>query len=486
MLEMSVEIESLPSNIVAIIPTAQTESFFVTKPRRGSDTWMEVLEQVRTKLSWEKLNVTMAIKTYEEFNRQRTKGDVAVLIGFNESDPAVDVGQLRSQLSAFRSVAAFECSEGISRCQNFGDFDPFSLWKGLEQFFDDNIDKTSPRRKARLAYEVSEESWSRRSSDDILFLIEVLVDTFSKPIKSVQSVTSTEATGLTELSCMCGNCANEMINCFKNPTCRKALACLNKCRGNDQVCAYRCITSHETQDFENFARCILQRNNCMKNSASIPQTPNPAPLSTFRGQPLTHEVALQIFEGHLAPRPRDASLLSEEQPFEFRPQSWMVVCGQNPAYDYFSCQHQIFYKDANSSNVVWYDPVFKVVTLAGEEVWRRRHYRVRKAQLPGQFYFSVLDNGVMSNEFWRILDCADDLSWGVFYYAGAASAAGTNYRGALIVSPDGKWPTMTDDTYARIESALGRGGIKLWEMFEVSNTDCGAGCAAGPPPLGYL
>jgi hypothetical protein len=23
----------------------------------------------------------------------------------------------------------------------------------------------------------------------------------------------------------------------------------------------------------------------------------------------------------------------------------------------------------------------------------------------------VLDNGVVSNEFWRILDCADDLSW---------------------------------------------------------------------------
>jgi hypothetical protein len=281
---------------------------------------------------------------------------------------------------------------------------------------------------------------------------------------------------------MCNNCGDEMVNCFKNPTCRKALDCLNKCRGNDQVCAYRCITSYETQEFENFARCILQRHNCMQNSAVIPKTPDPAPLATFRGEALTFETAQKIFEGHVAPRPGDVSLLDVSQ--GFLPQSWMVVCGQNPAYDYFSCQHQIFYRDANKSSVVWYDPVFKVVTLDGVEVWRRRHYRVRRAKVPGQFYFSVLDNGVMSNEFWRILDCAEDLSWGVFYYAGAASAAGTNYRGALIVSPDGKWPIMTKEVYERIELALARGGIKMWEMFEVSNSNCN-NCAAGPPPLGY-
>jgi hypothetical protein len=43
----------------------------------------------------------------------------------------------------------------------------------------------------------------------------------------------------------------------------------------------------------------------------------------------------------------------------------------------------------------------QVTTLGGSKVWRRRHYRVRRAQVPGTFYFSVLDNGVTSNEFWR-------------------------------------------------------------------------------------
>ena len=45
---------------------------------------------------------------------------------------------------------------------------------------------------------------------------------------------------------------------------------------------------------------------------------------------------------------------------------------------------------------MWYDPIFKVKTLDGKEVWRRRHYRVRRAEVPGTFNYSVLDNGVTS------------------------------------------------------------------------------------------
>ena len=43
----------------------------------------------------------------------------------------------------------------------------------------------------------------------------------------------------------------------------------------------------------------------------------------------------------------------------------------------------------------------QVKTLDGRLVWRRRHYRVRRAKQPGTFNFSVLDNGVISKEFWR-------------------------------------------------------------------------------------
>ena len=142
----------------------------------------------------------------------------------------------------------------------------------------------------------------------------------------------------------------------------------------------------------------------MGNSASIPSYPDPPPLSSFRGVPLTHEAAEGIFIGHLQPRPStptDAvistgttapvtatsagsavvgtsgnsssvtavglsqSILHDPNDpsstsLPYLNWSWKVVCGQNPAYDYFGCQHQIFYRDAEKPKVVWYDPVFKV------------------------------------------------------------------------------------------------------------------------------
>ena len=216
-------------------------------------------------------------------------------------------------------------------------------------------------------------------------------------------------------------------------------------------------------------------------------TPNPMPLSLFRGSPLTADIADAIFIGHLDDKPIKEDVAASKRVDLLgnnanKSWSWKVVCGQNPAYDYFSCQHQIFYKDAKDK--MWYDPVFKVTTLDDIDVWRRRHYRVRPAAIPGQYNFSVLDNGVLSSEFWRILECADDLSWAVFYYSGAASAAGTNYRGALLCTKDGKWPEFTAEVKRRVSDALETGGIKLWELYEVSNSDCDATCAAGKAPLG--
>ena len=78
--------------------------------------------------------------------------------------------------------------------------------------------------------------------------------------------------------------------------------------------------------------------------------------------------------------------------------SWRVAAGQNTAFDKFACQYQLFYRARGTA--MWYDPVFKVRRLDGQEVWRRRHYRVRRDAVPGAFKFSVLDNGVVSNENW--------------------------------------------------------------------------------------
>jgi len=73
---------------------------------------------------------------------------------------------------------------------------------------------------------------------------------------------------------------------------------------------------------------------------------------------------------------------------------------------------------------MWYDPIFRVKTIDGRDIWCKRHYRVRTGPIPGTFRFSVLDNGVTSDEYWTIVAVDDNLQWIIFHYAGAASAVG--------------------------------------------------------------
>jgi hypothetical protein len=102
-----------------------------------------------------------------------------------------------------------------------------------------------------------------------------------------------------------------------------------------------------------------------------------------------------------------------------------VISGQNPAYDQFPCQYQLFYR-GKAKGSFWYEPVFQVKTLEGKVVWRRRKYRIERSKILGTFYFSVLDNGVISNEFWTIVNVSDDFSWGLFHYK-QDSQAGQSY-----------------------------------------------------------
>lgn len=83
-----------------------------------------------------------------------------------------------------------------------------------------------------------------------------------------------------------------------------------------QVCAYRCITSYETKTMENFSLCVLQKNNCMGNSAQIPVLPNPAPLARFRGEAVTQESAQDMFMGWLGKEAFSWKVVSMPECFE--------------------------------------------------------------------------------------------------------------------------------------------------------------------------
>lgn len=257
-----------------------------------------------------------------------------------------------------------------------------------------------------------EEAWMRKNSDDIRFILLILIDKYVTPVESLKSL---RATDLNALKCMIKNCSSQILACLTNPNCVKALSCLTKCAPTDQVCSYQCIVSYESPELEAFSLCVLQKHNCLGLTSEVPLQPDVQPMKLFRGSPLSHAVAEDIFVGWLGK-------------LEW---SWRVVAGQNPAYDQFPCQFQIFYRGMSKGSM-WYDPVFRVKTLDGRLVWRRRHYRVKRGGLPGTFYFSVLDNGVVSKEYWRIVDATDDLTWGLFFYSGAAAAAGQSYTGVCV------------------------------------------------------
>jgi len=187
-------------------------------------------------------------------------------------------------------------------------------------------------------------------------------------------------------------------------------------------------------------------------------------MTSFRGKPLTHEVAQSLFVGWF-----DSAGFKDGA--DKLPFSWRVFAGKNPAYDYFPCQYQLFYP-GKAKDSLWYQPVFKVQTLPkGEEVWRDRLYRVRRGSIPGRFDFSVLDNGVTSKEKWSILDCDDSLEWCAFYYNGAAARAGLRYNGAVLVSKTGEWPNDVQAN-SRLVEALKRAGIEKWELSTVNNDNC--------------
>ena len=322
------------------------------------------------------------------------------------------------------------------------------------------------------------------SSDEFVFAMLIFLNEFSgsKVDWVKHSIDATWEKGpvqnARELYSMVSKCGDCIVDCVKDDTCRECLGKLTAVDTRDQVASYRTIVSYESDLLRDFSFCILQKHNIFGCDASIPKLPVVSPITSFRGQPLTKETANAILVGHLDD---DTSVLKGGKK---RDVSWIVACGANEAYDKFPSQNQLFYPNAKGDGM-WYDPVFRVETLDGRHVWCKRHYRVRPQKVPGTFRFSVLDNGITSDEFWTIAGVADDLSWIVFHYAGAAAAVGQRYIGGLLCTPDGQLPDEKE--LPKVWEAVRAAGIEPWELYVVDNdTITPEYIAAGQPPLEFF
>ncbi|CAL1409076.1 unnamed protein product [Linum trigynum] len=407
-----------------------------------SATWEEVMLHTAKRLKWVDEAYEMLVFTdeLEESDAGRTK-----------------ILETESESADILLVVAVTNQASIDWIQNKGKHVPNIICFDSSSKLVNKLGGADVQKESKDVVETVAEAWSRHNTDDIRFCLLVVINAYIRPVPILKNLRSK---GFSTLTCMVKNCGSQILDCLFDPNCRKALQCLNRCSPVDQVCNYRCIASYESPKLEAFSLCVLQKHNCLELDAKIPEKPSVDPMVAFCGQEMTHEIAEDLFVGWLGK-------------LEW---SWRVVAGQNPAYDQFPCQYQLFYR-GKAKGSFWYEPVFQVKTLeGGAMVWRRRKYRVKRDKLPGTFNFSVLDNGVVSNEFWTIVDVCDELTWGLFHYKGAARVAGQSYTGAVLVSPDGRFPSEKERK--RVASALEKCGIKEWELFEVDN------CSCHDPPLG--
>jgi len=283
-----------------------------------------------------------------------------------------------------------------------------------------------------------------------------------------------------EFASMITNCGGCIAKCLSDPTCSACISALNSIDTRDQVESYRAVTSFESDLLRDFSFCILEKNNVFGCDASVPSLPDVTPCRTFRGSPITHDIADQILIGHL----RDPHGFNFDFLLPKADTSWKVACGANVAYDQFPSQNQLFYKGSSKGTDMWYDPVFKVRTLDGRTVWCKRHYKVRRVPShPGRYALSVLDNGVASSERWNVVAVADDLSWCVFHYAGAARAVGQSYTGGLLCTRDGELPPR-EVLHGEIKEAFESVDISLFELF-VCDNEATEEDERDPPPLDF-
>ncbi|GMY11225.1 violaxanthin de-epoxidase, chloroplastic [Fagus crenata] len=424
-------------------------------------TWLEVMLHTAKRLKWVDEGYEMVVfsdnvclvddENAMNLQRELSRADILVIVAVTNQE---SVMWIQTNSKSIQNVICFDSSPNLTN--KLGGAYVHTERKG--NLFD-KIVGFSESKKINESEEVVRtvsEAWDRRNSDDIRFCLLVIINAYIRPVPILQNLRSK---GFSTLNCMIKNCGPQILNCLLDPDCRKALQCLNQCSPVDQVCNYRCICSYESPNLEAFTLCVLQKHNCLELDAKIPEKPRVAPMVKFQGKDLCHDTAEDLFVGWLG------SLTW----------SWRVVAGQNPAYDQFPCQYQLFYR-GKAKGSFWYELVFQVKTLEGKMVWRRRRYRVKRGKIPGTFNFSVLDNGVVSNEFWTIVDVSDDLGWGLFHYSGAARVAGQSYTGAVLVSPDGAYPN--DMERSRLDFALEKCGIKEWELYTVDN------CSCENPPLG--
>ena len=461
------------ASIVFVTPASplSRSPFGATSPAPGP-AWTEVASHLTARLPGFDERISASVVAENEIS-SLASADLVICLGVSSAAAPA----LRKSIGS-TALLTYGCEADVTALQQVGSYSVGA--EGADAATQAVQATTMPwadvARGKRLVEQCTD-LFSRNSSEDMLYAIFFVLHAFviEMPIVKYTVNPTWEKGGLQnakEFLSMCDKCGDKIGSAILDPETKATIDLLNACDMRDQVGSYRVIVSYETPLLEEFSLCILQQNNCFECDAAILDTPRVPLLGQWRGEPVDDASARQIFIGHF-----DCAE-SHPEASQKLAWSWKVVCGANPAYDAFPAQHQIFYPSEKSKNSLWYDPVFKVNTLDGRDVWCKRHYKcVPRTVAPdlavpggssaGAWTLSTLDNGVISKEHWTTVDAADDLSWAVFHYSGAAAVVGQSYLGGLLCSADGQWPerARSGPELERIQAAFRKCAIEQWELY---------------------
>lgn len=473
------------ADVLFVVPDRETLSPFGATSPLPSPPWAAVATQLAARLPNLDERIRARVVTQAELLDSPVPADVIIALAVNDA-AALERASASAKPAA---VVCHACSAEASLVGYAGAFAARDASAPLGRLLR-AVAPWGAQASGERFFSSAQKLLGRLSSEDALFAVLLLLHRLGVlDIAVVRSDINPSwekgpLRNAREFAQMVRCCGPQIFAAISDPVSKQAIDLLNAVDLRDQVGSYRVIVSYETPLLEDFSLCILQQNNCFGCDAPILTKPEVPLLKAWRGRPLDAQAASEIFVGHLD-HPAASAAASR------LPWSWKVVCGANPAYDSFPQQHQIFYPtgagagagadEASSAagaagggggkGALWYDPVFLVETIDNRLIWCKRHYRCTPRKVRGQsagaWTFSTLDNGIVSLEHWSTVDVADDLSWAVFHYSGAARRAGQSYQGALLCSADGLWPAHAREgpEFERVRSALRKCGLELWELY---------------------
>lgn len=244
----------IPNPQVLCVVPQSCMSAYQRKPFDDKVPYIEIMQHIEKKMSYEAPNekfdnkngdLGMTVVSLESIKSTKlpTEASILMLIGMGDNDEEM-VKNVLKECSNLSTVCSFECSANIHGYEKLGSFTPSTAYlnkrqallaaKQLSQEEDttdlnielswkDKLDSLLKNDKYmdRNRYEFIHSLWERQSTEDTLFLILVLIDSYTPhTVASVQAVTTSDNTGLTELKCMVSNCKDEMVSCFSSPKCR--------------------------------------------------------------------------------------------------------------------------------------------------------------------------------------------------------------------------------------------------------------------------